>query len=131
MLHLYAALAEKERRLISERTKSALAAKKANGAILGNPTNVKRAGQIGRRAQQAEAHRFAIGSPRTRRAWALSTSPLDEIDGIGPRRRRALMNHFGSAKAVSRAGVEDLKAVDGITAEMARRIYDHFHERRS
>jgi len=60
MLHLYAALAEKERRLISERTKSALAAKKASGAALGNPTNVKHAGQIGRRAQQAEAHRFAI-----------------------------------------------------------------------
>jgi excinuclease ABC subunit C len=78
-----------------------------------------------------EAHRFAIGSHRTRRAMAMSASPLDDIDGIGPRRRRALMNHFGSAKAVSRAGVEDLKAVDGISAEMAQRIYDHFHERRS
>ena len=60
MLHLYAALAEKERRLISERTRSALAAKKASGAALGNPTNVKHAGQIGRRAQQAEAGRFAF-----------------------------------------------------------------------
>jgi excinuclease ABC subunit C len=78
-----------------------------------------------------EAHRFAIGSHRARRAMAMSASPLDDIDGIGPRRRRALMNHFGSAKAVSRAGVEDLKAVDGISAEMAQRIYDHFHERRS
>jgi excinuclease ABC subunit C len=78
-----------------------------------------------------EAHRFAIGSHRTRRTMAMTASPLDEIDGIGPRRRRALMNHFGSAKAVSRAGVEDLKAVDGISAEMAQRIYDHFHERRS
>ncbi len=77
-----------------------------------------------------EAHRFAIGTHRTRRAMAMSASPLDEIDGIGPRRRRALMSHFGSAKAVSRAGVEDLKAVDGISAEMAQRIYDHFHERR-
>jgi excinuclease ABC subunit C len=76
-----------------------------------------------------EAHRFAIGSHRTRRAMAMSASPLDDIEGIGPRRRRALMNHFGSAKAVSRAGVEDLKAVDGISAEMAQRIYDHFHER--
>jgi excinuclease ABC subunit C len=78
-----------------------------------------------------EAHRFAIGSHRTRRSMAISASPLDEIEGIGPRRRRALMGHFGSAKAVSRAGVEDLKAVDGISAEMAQRIYDHFHERRS
>jgi DNA invertase Pin-like site-specific DNA recombinase len=59
MLHLYAALAEKERRLISERTKAALAAKKANGAALGNPMNIENAGQIGRRVQQAEADRFA------------------------------------------------------------------------
>ena len=59
MLHLYAALAEKERRLISERTKSALAAKKANGAPLGNRTNISHAGQLGRRAQRAEAGRFA------------------------------------------------------------------------
>ena len=59
MLHLYAALAEKERRLISERTKAALAAKKANGAALGNPTNISQAGQLGRRAQRAEADRFA------------------------------------------------------------------------
>jgi excinuclease ABC subunit C len=77
-----------------------------------------------------EAHRFAIGTHRAKRAKALGASPLDEIDGIGPRRRRALMKHFGSAKAVSRAGVEDLKSVDGISAEMAQRIYDHFHERR-
>jgi excinuclease ABC subunit C len=76
-----------------------------------------------------EAHRFAIGTHRAKRAKGLSASPLDEIDGIGPRRRRALMKHFGSAKAVSRAGVEDLKAVEGISAEMAQRIYDHFHER--
>jgi DNA invertase Pin-like site-specific DNA recombinase len=59
MLHLYAALAEKERRLISERTKSALAAKKANGAALGNPTNIAQAGNLGRKAQQAEADRHA------------------------------------------------------------------------
>jgi excinuclease ABC subunit C len=76
-----------------------------------------------------EAHRFAIGTHRAKRAKGLSASPLDEIAGIGQRRRRALMNHFGSAKAVSRAGVEDLKVVDGISAEMAQRIYDHFHER--
>ncbi len=76
-----------------------------------------------------EAHRFAIGTHRAKRAKGMSASPLDEIAGIGPRRRRALMKHFGSAKAVSRAGIEDLKAVDGISAEMAQKIYDHFHER--
>ena len=76
-----------------------------------------------------EAHRFAIGTHRAKRSKAFGTSPLDEIAGIGPLRRRALMKHFGSAKAVSRAGVEDLKAADGISAEMAQRIYDHFHER--
>jgi DNA invertase Pin-like site-specific DNA recombinase len=59
MLHLYAALAEKERRLISERTRSALAAKKALGAVLGNPTNINHAGQVGRKVQCAEADRFA------------------------------------------------------------------------
>jgi len=76
-----------------------------------------------------EAHRFAIGTHRAKRAKGLGASPLDEIEGIGPRRRRALMKHFGSAKAVSRAGVEDLKAAEAISAEMAQRIYDHFHER--
>jgi excinuclease ABC subunit C len=76
-----------------------------------------------------EAHRFVIGTHRAKRAKGMSASPLDEIAGIGPSRRRALMKHFGSAKAVSRAGVEDLKAVEGISAEMAQRIYDHFHER--
>jgi DNA invertase Pin-like site-specific DNA recombinase len=60
MLHLYAALAEKERRLISERTKAALSAKKEQGARLGNPTNIAQAGQLGRSAQQSEADRFAI-----------------------------------------------------------------------
>ena len=76
-----------------------------------------------------EAHRFAVGTHRAKRAKALSANPLDEIGGIGPRRRRALLKHFGSAKAVSRAGVEDLKVVDGISAEMAQKIYDFFHER--
>lgn len=76
-----------------------------------------------------EAHRFAIGTHRAKRAKALGANPLDEIDGIGPTRKRALLTHFGSAKAVSRAGIEDLKAVDGISAEMAERIYDFFHDR--
>lgn len=78
-----------------------------------------------------EAHRFAIGTHRARRAKAFSANPLDEIPGIGPMRRRALLTHFGSAKAVSRAGIEDLKEVQGISAEMAQKIYDFFHERHS
>jgi excinuclease ABC subunit C len=76
-----------------------------------------------------EAHRFAIGTHRAKRAKAISANPLDEIPGIGPTRRRALLNHFGSAKAVSRAGIEDLKAVEGISAEMAAKIYDFFNEK--
>lgn len=77
-----------------------------------------------------EAHRFAIGTHRAKRAKALGANPLDEIPGIGPVRKRALLKHFGSAKAVSRAGVEDLQTVAGISAEMAQKIYDFFHERR-
>lgn len=77
-----------------------------------------------------EAHRFAIGSHRAKRSKAIVQNPLDEIDGIGPTRKRALLQHFGSAKSVSRAGVEDLKAVKGINAEMAQKIYDHFHDKR-
>ena len=76
-----------------------------------------------------EAHRFAIGAHRARRTKSIGANPLDEIGGIGPNRKRALLRHFGSAKAVSRAGVEDLKAVEGISVEMAERIYDFFHER--
>ena len=76
-----------------------------------------------------EAHRFAIGTHRAKRSKAIGANPLDEIAGIGPTRRRALLKHFGSAKAISRAGVEDLKAVPGISAEMAQRIYGFFHDR--
>ncbi len=75
-----------------------------------------------------EAHRFAIGSHRTRRKIDMARNPLDEIGGIGPTRKRALLRHFGTAKAVSRASVEDLVAVDGISRQMAQLIYDHFHE---
>jgi excinuclease ABC subunit C len=78
-----------------------------------------------------EAHRFAIGTHRAKRSKAIGANPLDEIPGIGPGRKRALLKHFGSAKAVSRAGVEDLRGVDGISAQMAQTIYDFFHERRS
>jgi excinuclease ABC subunit C len=76
-----------------------------------------------------EAHRFAIGTHRAKRAKSLGANPLDEIPGIGPGRKRALLKHFGSAKAVSRAGKEDLEAVQGISANMAQTIYDFFHER--
>ncbi len=75
-----------------------------------------------------EAHRFAIGTHRARRAKSQIKNPLDEIEGIGPTRKRALLNHFGSAKAVSRAGLEDLSAVPGISETMARLIYDHFNQ---
>ena len=75
-----------------------------------------------------EAHRFAIAAHRARRNKTIHTSLLDEIQGIGPTRKRALLQHFGSAKAVSRAGIADLAAVGGISAQMAKTIYDHFHE---
>jgi excinuclease ABC subunit C len=76
-----------------------------------------------------EAHRFAIGAHRAKRKKAITASPLDEVPGVGPSRKRALLKHFGSAKAVSRAGIADLESVAGISAQMAKTIYDHFHER--
>ncbi len=75
-----------------------------------------------------EAHRFAIGSHRARRKKELVANPLDEIAGIGPSRKRALLNHFGTAKAVSRAAMEDLTRVEGVSSAMAEAIYNHFHE---
>jgi excinuclease ABC subunit C len=77
-----------------------------------------------------EAHRFAIGTHRARRKKDLTRNPLDEIPGIGPTRKRALLTHFGTAKAVARAGLTDLERVAGINRQTARLIYDHFHERR-
>ncbi|MCP8883888.1 excinuclease ABC subunit UvrC [Devosia sp. XJ19-1] len=74
-----------------------------------------------------EAHRFAIGTHRSRRKKDVVKNPLDEIEGIGPTRKRALLNHFGSAKAVSRASLVDLQAVPTISAAMAQLIYDHFN----
>jgi excinuclease ABC subunit C len=76
-----------------------------------------------------EAHRFAIGAHRTRRKKDFVRNPLDEVPGIGPGRKRALLHHFGTAKAVSRAAMEDLMAVDGISESIARTVYNHFHER--
>jgi excinuclease ABC subunit C len=75
-----------------------------------------------------EAHRFAIGSHRTRRTKDLREAGLQEIAGIGPTRKRALLMHFGTLKAIERASVTDLMQVDGISAETARRIYEFFHE---
>ncbi|MEQ8826222.1 MAG: helix-hairpin-helix domain-containing protein, partial [Parvibaculum sp.] len=75
-----------------------------------------------------EAHRFAIGSLRARRKKDMVKNPLDEIGGIGPARKRALLHHFGTAKAVSRAGIDDLVNVEGISEAMAELIYNHFHD---
>ncbi len=75
-----------------------------------------------------EAHRFAIGAHRTRRAQEITRSPLDNIPGVGAKRKKALLHHFGSAEAVSRAGVKDLQQVDGISAATAEAIYNYFHE---
>ena len=74
-----------------------------------------------------EAHRFAIGSHRARRSRAIGVNPLDEIAGIGPTRKKALLAAFGSAKAVARANVTDLAAVEGVSATLAQAIFDHFH----
>ncbi len=75
-----------------------------------------------------EAHRFAIGSHRARRSKAIAVNPLDEIGGIGPGRKKALLQAFGSARAVSKASVADLEAVEGISKSLATSIYEHFHE---
>jgi excinuclease ABC subunit C len=74
-----------------------------------------------------EAHRFAIGSHRTRRAMDLKRSPLDEIEGVGPGRKKALLHAFGSAKGVSKASVADLVKVEGVSGPLAERIYNFFH----
>jgi excinuclease ABC subunit C len=75
-----------------------------------------------------EAHRFAIGSHRTRRAMDLKKNPLDEIDGVGPGRKRALLHAFGSARGVARASVEDLAKVEGVSLPLAQRIHDFFRK---
>ena len=74
-----------------------------------------------------EAHRFAIGSHRARRSKDIAKSVIDEIPGVGAKRKRALLNHFGSATSVARAGLSDLETVDGISHTVARRIYDYFN----
>ena len=74
-----------------------------------------------------EAHRFAIGTHRAKRAKTMEKSPLDEIPNVGGARKKALLHHFGSARAVAQAGLSDLEAVEGISKGLARRIYDWFH----
>lgn len=76
-----------------------------------------------------EVHRFAIGTHRAKRSKAIGATPLDDVPGVGAGRKRALLAHFGSAKAVGRANLVDLKAVDGISAALAQVIFDYFHER--
>jgi len=73
-----------------------------------------------------EAHHFAIGAHRTRRSMDLKKNPLDEIEGVGPGRKKALLHAFGSARGVSRASVEDLVKVEGVSEALARRSHDHF-----
>jgi excinuclease ABC subunit C len=74
-----------------------------------------------------EAHRFAIGAHRTKRAKALVTSTLDDVPGIGPARKKALLMHFGTARAVKAASLQDLQKAPGVSAAMAQGIYDYFH----
>ncbi len=76
-----------------------------------------------------EAHRFAIGTHRAKRAKAVGATPLDDVPGVGAARKRALLAHFGSAKAVGRANLSDLKAVEGVSGALAETIYAYFHDR--
>jgi len=76
-----------------------------------------------------EAHRFAIGTHRAKRAKSVGATPLDEVPGVGAARKRALLAHFGSAKAVTRANLADLKAVEGVSGGLAETIYAFFHEK--
>ena len=75
-----------------------------------------------------EAHRFAISTHRAKRKKGISRSLLDQIDGIGKQRKRSLLNHFGSARSIESASLEDLKSVEGIEESIAKKIYDYFHE---
>jgi excinuclease ABC subunit C len=74
-----------------------------------------------------EAHRFAITGHRARRQKARTRSPLEDVPGLGPKRRRELLRQFGGLQAVARAGVEDLERVKGISRQLAEAVYEHFH----
>ncbi len=75
-----------------------------------------------------EAHRFAINSHRGKRKKDIRANPLDDIQGIGAKRKKALLHHFGSARAVMRASLADLEKVDGVSGKMAQTIYDYFND---
>ena len=75
-----------------------------------------------------ESHRFAISAHRAKRKKGISKSLLDQIDGIGSIRKRALLNHFGSARAVESASLDEIKSVDGVEEKVAKKIYNFFHE---
>jgi excinuclease ABC subunit C len=75
-----------------------------------------------------EAHRFAIGTHRARRAIDMKKNPLDDIEGVGPARKKALLHAFGSARGVSRASVDDLMKVEGVSGPLAERIAGHFRK---
>ena len=75
-----------------------------------------------------EAHRFAIGTHRAKRRKDFTRSPLDEIAGVGPSRKRALLLHFGTAKAIARASLDDLARTPGVNMATAKAVYDHFHD---
>ncbi|HTC84058.1 MAG TPA: helix-hairpin-helix domain-containing protein, partial [Rhizomicrobium sp.] len=74
-----------------------------------------------------EAHRFVIGGHRKKRSAAIGANPLDEIAGVGTGRKRALLQHFGSARAVAGASLADLSAVSGVSETLAKKIFDFFH----
>ena len=76
-----------------------------------------------------EAHRFAIGTHRAKRKKEFTKSPIDEIPGVGPARKRALLNAFGTAKAIAHAGLADLEKTPGVNAATAKVVYDYFHDR--
>ena len=75
-----------------------------------------------------EAHRFAITTHRAKRAKGIKKSLLDQIEGIGSMRKRALLNHFGSARAVESASFDEIKTVEGVEEKVAKKIYNFFHE---
>ena len=77
-----------------------------------------------------EAHRFAIGFHRAKRSREFVANPLDEIAGVGPTRKRALLGHFGTAKAVARAGLADLEKAPGVSKAVAKAVYDFFHDQK-
>ena len=74
-----------------------------------------------------EAHRFAIGAHRSKRARAMAASPLDEVPGVGPARKKALLMHFGTARAVRSASLEDLQRAPGVSAAVAQVVFDFYH----